>query len=239
MNKKKRMFALWLVLAAVICLLCWWTARRNAQSVPSALTVQNCTVVIDPGHGGMDGGATAADGTVEKEINLQIAQKLCDLLQCAGVPVRMTRTTDASIHDPQATTIRQQKVSDIHNRLKIMQQDDPSVFVSIHQNHYSAEKYHGTQVFYSGNDPCSALLAGAIQTAVKEKLQPENMRQIKQSGTEIYLLYHAVRPAVMVECGFLSNTQEAQNLKDSGYQFRIALCIYAGILDFFENAEEV
>ena len=111
--------------------------------------------------------------------------------------------------------------------------------MSFHHNHYTQSKYSGSQVFYSGNDPESRRLASCIQSAIVAQLQPENTRQIKKSGTEIYLLFHAVRPAVMVECGFLSNPQETAQLKNETYQTAMALSIYNGILDFFENAEEV
>lgn len=237
--KKSFVFA-WIMLFLLICLLFWWTAHRNAQAIRTDGEASSARViVIDPGHGGVDGGAAAADGTLEKDINLAIAYKLNDLFRCAGIRTVMTRTGDDSIHDPDAVSIRQKKVSDIHNRLEIMRQTQDALFISIHQNHFEQSKYNGTQVFFSGNDPRSRALASCIQSAVTTRLQPENTRQIKQSGTEIYLLYHAVRPAVMVECGFLSNVQEVSRLKDTNYQTAMAMCIYAGVLDFFENAEEV
>lgn len=215
-------------------------AYVNARSLETAANVPKIeTVVIDAGHGGFDGGTVAADGTLEKEINLSIANRLCALLHCAGVQTVMTRTGDDSIHDPSCTSVRQQKISDIRNRLQIMTQTENSIFVSIHQNHFTQSRYHGTQVFYSGNDARSRILAQCIQSSVVSSLQPENSRQIKQSGTEIYLLYHAVRPAVMVECGFLSNPPETERLKEPQYQTQMAVAVMQGILNFMQSTEEV
>ncbi|MBQ7542715.1 MAG: N-acetylmuramoyl-L-alanine amidase [Clostridia bacterium] len=234
---------LWVISAALFLLFAAsgiYAAYENARSVQASVAGETPkVVVIDAGHGGMDGGAVSVDGTCEKEINLALAQRLQSLLQCAGVETVMTRTTDDSIHDPQYTTVRKQKISDIHNRLKIMEETDDSVFVSIHQNFFTSARYYGTQTFYSDTDPRSRTLAQCIQDAVVSSVQPENKRAIKKSGTEIYLLYHAVRPAVMVECGFLSNPQEAALLKTPKYQTKMALAIMKGIFDFWEKVEGV
>lgn len=197
------------------------------------------TVIIDAGHGGPDGGTSSADGTVEKEINLQIATKLNEILQSMGIKTIMTRTEDISIHDESAKTIRQKKVSDIKNRLQIINETEDSVFVSIHQNHYSNSKYTGSQVFYSKNHPLSQTLANSIRLPIISYLQLENTREIKQSGSNIYLLYHAQRPAVMVECGFMSNDAETQKLKNEEYQRKLAFLIAVGIADYFSNTEEI
>lgn len=195
-------------------------------------------VVVDAGHGGKDGGASAADGTQEQFINLDIALKLSDILTKNGYKVVMTRTDNNSIHDESADTIREQKVSDIHNRLKIIEANPDCIFVSIHQNHYTQSKYSGTQVFYSDNNPDSSILAQYIQSAVVSAIQPENKRQIKASGDSIYLLYHAKVPAVMVECGFLSNVQETEKLKDDNYRQQLAQAIADGINQYFSRQQE-
>ena len=197
------------------------------------------TVIIDAGHGGPDGGTSSQDGTLEKDINLMIAHKLNDFLISMGVETVMIRTDDVSVHDDDAETIREKKVSDIKNRLSVLNNTDNSVFVSIHQNHFSQEKYSGTQVFYSKNNPDSRVLADSIRHSVITGLQPENSREIKQSGQEIYLLYHAENPAVMVECGFLSNIEETEKLKDERYQRKLALFIALGIFDFINKTEAV
>lgn len=196
------------------------------------------TVVIDAGHGGLDAGASAADGTLEKDLNLQIALKLNETLEAMGVKTVMVRTSDVSIHDPSAKTIRQKKTSDIRNRLALIENTDSAIFVSVHQNHFSDPKYYGAQVFYSKNNPLSRVLADCVRAPLITYLQPENTRECKKSGTEIYLLYHTRVPAVMVECGFLSNVAEAARLKDEGYQRKLAFCVAVGIEDFFKASEE-
>ena len=197
------------------------------------------TIVIDAGHGGVDSGTSAADGTPEKEINLQIAHKLNDVLRSFGVETVMIRTEDISIHDESAKTIRQKKVSDIKNRLSIINNTDNAIYVSIHQNHYLDSKYTGTQVFYSKNNPDSEVFAKKIRASVVSILQKDNTREIKQSGKEIYLLNNAQVPAVMVECGFMSNEKETELLKNSDYQQKLAFVIALGICDYINSSEDV
>lgn len=208
------------------------------QPVPvSAGKHSFATVVIDAGHGGFDGGASAADGTLEKTLNLQIALRLQAFLDAFGLQTVMTRTTDTGTNDPSAATIREKKRSDLKNRLALLQEEDHRILVSIHQNHYSQSKYNGTQVFYSGNHPGSAALAECIRAGVAASLQPQNRREIKQSGSEIYLLHQAQAPAVMVECGFLSNAAETEKLKTETYQTQLAFVIALGILEYLQAEE--
>lgn len=197
------------------------------------------TVIIDAGHGGVDGGTSANDGTLEKDLNLQIAMKLNSILNAMGVETVLIRDSDISIHDESAKTIRQKKISDLNNRLNIINNTDDPLFVSIHQNHFGESKYNGTQVFYSKNNPHSHLLAEKIRMSVITYLQKDNTREIKQSGSEIYLLNNAQPPSVMVECGFLSNSEEVTNLKNNNYQQKLAFLIAIGIIDFFNDTEEL
>lgn len=197
------------------------------------------TVIIDAGHGGVDGGTSADDGILEKDLNLQIALKLNDILNSMGINTILTRDSDVSIHDAAAETIRQKKISDLKNRLKIINNTEDSVFVSIHQNHFGESKYKGTQVFYSKNNPLSRTLAEKIRMPVISYLQTDNTREIKQSGTDIYLLSNAQSPSVMVECGFLSNVEETENLKNESYQRKLAFMIAIGIIDYFHATEDV
>lgn len=199
--------------------------------------LQNKTIIIDAGHGGFDGGTSASDGTVEKDINLQIALKINDILNSMGIKTVMTRNDDTALNDPQLSTIRQKKVSDIKNRLNLIEQTEEPVFVSIHQNHFTQEKYSGAQVFYSKNNPQSLSLAESIRFQLITVLQPDNTREIKQSGSEIYLLHHTKAPAVMVECGFLSNYNESQLLKNEEYQRKLAFTVAVGIVDFLNQTE--
>lgn len=193
------------------------------------------TIVLDAGHGGIDGGAVAADGTSEKDINLAITLKTEAILKAFGVPTVMVRTDDRSVHDPDAKTTRQIKVSDIHNRMQLFEETPNSILVSIHQNHYSSASVKGTQVFYSKNTQSSADLAEQIQSAVRSQLQPWNDRQTKPSGSSIYLLYQAKATAVLVECGFISNPEENRLLHDDNYQSQMAFCIAQGILQYVSS----
>ena len=191
-------------------------------------------IIIDAGHGGFDGGATTKDGIVEKDINLNIALYLKDYLTFFGFDVLMTREIDESTEDEGLTSIRSKKTSDLHNRMNIMSETDNAIFVSIHQNSYPVSKYSGAQVFYSKNFSSeSSDLAQKIQENIVYYLQPENTRQIKPCGTSVYLIYNAVKPAVLVECGFLSNYEEAELLNSGDYQKKMANSIAIGILEFY------
>ncbi len=200
--------------------------------VPSLRTSESTNgllpILIDAGHGGEDGGAVATDGTMEKHVNLQIALMVRDVLRIMGYPVNMTRETDISIHDASCHTIREKKVSDMHNRLTLYQQ--ASLVIAIHQNHYSSSQYSGAQVFYSGNHPASLELASGVDEALSAGQLFEKRREIKKASDGLFLMHHASRPAILVECGFLSNPVELTKLKTASYQQQLALCIAAGAL---------
>lgn len=201
----------------------------------SKSTNNGLTVIVDAGHGGEDGGAVAPDGTVEKDLNLDIALKLEKVLKFYGFNVIMTRTQDKMTCDENLKTQRSKKVSDIHNRFKIIEENDDAVFVSIHQNNFYDSTQNGTQVFYSKNNLKSKALADYIQQVVVTNLQPQNKRMTKKSGTEIYLLYHSQIPSVLVECGFLSNYNDLNLLKDEDYRMRMAILVADGILKYSLN----
>ena len=205
-------------------------------SSENKLNNKNLTVIVDAGHGGFDGGASTEDGVTEKGINLNIALYLKEYLNFFGFNVVMTRETDTSTESEGLTTIRSKKSSDLHNRMSLMEETDNAIFVSIHQNHFSSPKYKGAQVFYSPEfSEQSSLLAENIQESIVYYLQKDNTRQIKPCGTSVYLIYKAIKPAVLVECGFLSNTEDAENLQNEIYQKKIALCIAIGILNYCEG----
>ena len=149
-----------------------------------------------------------------------------------GYSVVYTRSDDSLHYGSDAVRQRQKKVSDIHYRMNIMKAYPQALFLSIHQNHFSQSKYYGAQVFYSKNNDLSKTVAESIQTNLRQLLQPENDRQIKPSGTDVYLLYKAVSPAVMVECGFLSNPGEALRLSEEEYQKKLILAIAAGLEEY-------
>jgi N-acetylmuramoyl-L-alanine amidase len=189
--------------------------------------------VIDPGHGGADGGA-AANGLIEEDVNLAIGITLRDMFAMNGFEVLMTRETDISIHDPGITGNRKQKTSDLKNRLKLAEARPDTIFISIHQNKFTSAKSRGTQVFYGGKNPLSERLAKLMQADFAEMLQPENKRECKKAGKNLFLMYEANCPAVLVECGFLSNAQDAALLADPEYQNKIAFTVICSVLRFLE-----
>ncbi len=216
-----------LILGVVLVAGAAWSIG-NQQMVQGS--IEQPFILLDPGHGGADGGAQAADGTLEKDINLAISLRLRDLLTVCGYTVRMTRSTDISIHDADVTSLRQQKVSDMNNRLKLYER--AQVAIGIHQNHFSQSQYSGTQLFYSPNRPESQDLALSIQEQVVDLLQPGNRRQCKQASSDIFLLSKAKVPCVFVECGFLSNPTERDLLKQEEYQQQMAFAILCGIIQY-------
>ena len=189
-------------------------------------------IIVDAGHGGEDGGTQSSAGVLEKDLNLDISAKLGTLLKLMGYSVVYTRTEDKLQYGADAKVQRQKKVSDIHYRMKYIEMYPEALFMSIHQNYYDQSRYFGAQVFYSKNNPESKVIAEKIQASIRGNLQPDNERQVKSTGTDIYLLYHAQSPAVMVECGFLSNTEEAMLLNDKEYQKKLCLAIVAGIEEY-------
>lgn len=191
-------------------------------------------ILLDAGHGGEDGGA-GENGVQEKDVNLAVALQLREFLEMSGFRVVMTRETDVSIHDDSASTIREKKVSDLHNRLKLIEQYPGCTFISIHQNQFEQSQYHGAQMFYSKNDERSKLLAEKLQQSFVSLLQPDNEREVKAATKDIYLLWNAQVPAVIVECGFLSNPEEAAKLKEPGYQKDLAFTIYTGFLRYWQE----
>lgn len=224
------------IAALILCclaflMLSYITCNRLGKMAFAAAGANSRTIVIDAGHGGEDGGATGKSKRPEKDINLAIAKDLQQLLLASGYQVVMTRTTDTAISD-NLNTIHERKVSDIHNRMKIIESQDNCIFVSIHQNLFEQSQYHGTQVFYSKNTEASKELAETIKSRVVSLLQNDNTRVTKPATSSIYLLWHAKVPAVLVECGFLSNEEEAVKLNQEGYQQQMAFAIYCGLLDY-------
>ena len=195
------------------------------------------TVVLDAGHGGEDGGAVGQDGITEKNINLEISKKIRDMLETSGYHVIMTREEDTVIYDDNAETLRQKKRSDLKNRLEMVKSNtgEDSIFVSIHQNKFTDEKYSGAQIFYSKNNAKSQELATNIKDSIVGLIQPNNTREIKPADKNIYLLHNSTGPSVIVECGFLSNAEEAKKLNTKEYQQQLAFSIYCGITHYFMN----
>lgn len=187
-------------------------------------------VVIDAGHGGPDGGAVAGDGTTEAQINLAVALRLEEMLQLAGVETVMVRREDVSVHDEGCETLREKKVSDIHNRAALINATPGAVLLSIHQNSLpQVPSVHGAQAFYNTVDGAAAM-AATIQESLNTAINPGNEKQEKAIDSSVYLMKNIQAPGVLVECGFLSNPQETAQLKDGTYQTRMAVTIAAGYL---------
>jgi N-acetylmuramoyl-L-alanine amidase len=194
------------------------------------------TVIIDPGHGGEDGGAVSCTGVAEKEINLQISLRLNSMLRLLGYQTKMVRQTDQAIHT-EGSTIAARKASDLRNRAALVNDTDNSVLVSIHQNKFPVAKYSGAQVFYalsSGSDKFAKL----VQDQLREALDTKNNRQIK-AGKDLYLLENIQQPGIMVECGFLSNPEEETLLRNERYQKKLACVLAASISQYLTEMENM
>ena len=226
-----------LLICAVTFFISTCSAYNSLSTIASAEGKNNVTVVIDSGHGGEDGGAVASDGTVEKDLNLSIAMKLKKLLVQNGINVITTRESDKAIYDEGCNSLKEKKISDM-NRLSIFNDSPNNVIISIHQNKFEQSKYSGTQIFYSTNNGDSSVLAECIRKSVTVKLQTDNTRECKPAGKNIYLLYNALNPAVIVECGFISNENELSLLKDDTYQSKMALLIYSGFMQYCSNNKQ-
>ena len=233
---KKSIIAIITAFLIILSAMLYLTFMANFSAAEaSSMPITQKTVIVDAGHGGDDGGAIGIDGTVEKDINLDIALKLEKILKFYGFNVIMTRTQDVMTCDDGLDSLRKRKISDIHNRFELMRKNPDAIFISVHQNKFEDFSQHGTQVFYSGNDERSKELAEAIQTSVTLTLQRKNDRVVKKSGSGIYLLYHAKIPAVLVECGFISNSDEVKKLKDESYRMKLAILIADGLLKYLSN----
>ena len=235
---KKKYFYLFSVLCVAVLMIIAAASNEVIAVMGSKPAPFAPVLIIDAGHGGMDGGAVGVDKALEKDINLSIAKKLSSMAKAYGFEVLMTREEDVSIHDDGVTGIRNQKVSDIHNRLKLSQENPGAIFISIHQNKFTQQRYWGTQVFYSRQNPESKAIAEIIKDNVRESLQPENSRETKPAQKDLYILYNSTNPAVMIECGFLSNPQECERLQDEKYQQGLAFVILSSIIEYCQVLQD-
>jgi len=192
-------------------------------------------VIIDAGHGGEDGGAVGKNGVFEKELNLLIASDLRDMLRANGINVIMTREEDVMLYDKNADYKGRKKMLDLAARLKIAESYEDCIFVSIHMNSFPQEKYSGLQVYYSGNSPNSLTLADKIQLSVREHLQKDNSRKTKKASGNIFLLDRIQSPAVLIECGFLSNPEECCMLCSEEYRRKLTMSIFCGINEYISE----
>lgn len=231
--KKQGFWPLFCLLTAVFML-----TLAHAGSKAVAVIAQNIPperdqcIVIDAGHGGEDGGATSCSGLLESTYNLDIALRLNDLLQLLGYETKMTRKEDVSIYT-KGESLSQKKMSDLRERIRITEQTDNAILISIHQNTFPDSQYHGAQVFYASSDG-SLELAKQIQSAFVKELNPGSRRACKK-GEGIYLMEHISRPGVLIECGFLSNPQEEALLRTREYQQKLCCIIASSIGGYLSN----
>lgn len=230
MNRKKILSAALVALGLFLFVFLMLRSAKNITLQTSAVSAKRLPdILIDPGHGGEDGGAVSGE-VLEKEINLDISYDTADLLTLLGFDVTMTRTTDDALTS-EGEDVKKRKYNDMKMRLDLYNSSENNVIISIHQNKFSSAASNGTQVFYSPNHELSGQLAQCIQFSVKKLLQPQNERECKAAGSEIFLLKNSQNPAVLVECGFISNREERERLLDSEYQKQMALSVATGLID--------
>jgi len=231
-NKFLYIFLIAVMCAAIMLTSIIKTEVEDSKSISASISEDKITLIIDPGHGGIDGGAVGINGTVEKNVNLDISRKCSDLMDLIGIETIMTRYDDRSLHDDETASIAKKKVSDIKNRVKLINNTANSLLLSIHMNSYPDSKYSGAQVFYSVNNSDSEILAKRIQSSLRDGLSCENKREAKPSDGGIYILKNVNCPAVIVECGFLSNFEEEALLNDDNYKKKTAASICSGVAEY-------
>ena len=228
-------FLLLVFLAAGACTF-FLSSLPVSGTMASAGATSVC-VILDPGHGGEDGGAVGVNGVLEKDLNLTVALGLAALLREAGVEVILTRTDDRLLYGEAGNIKGHRKENDLKNRLEIAKGRPDALFVSIHMNTFSVAKYSGLQVYYAETEG-SRDLAERIQSAARTRLQPDNHRKVHAASSSIYLLRNAVGRAVLVECGFLSNPEECARLSEKDYQSELCFSIFCGMMEYINATEE-
>lgn len=201
------------------------------KSVPSFNPGDRYTIVLDAGHGSPDGGAVGPGGTLEKDINLAVVLKLQEILENRGASVVLTRTGDSAIYDNDADTIHEKKVSDMNNRLNIINGSNADMFISIHMNAFSDKKSNGLHVFYSRNHPEAEPIAEAIQQRISE-LTGAATHAVKTASGTLFLMKNPIPPALLIECGFITNAEEEKLLASEEYQAKIAYAIADALDDY-------
>ena len=239
MKKRPFLYTLGFAIIAIIACLAiifigFFVGKRDDDLSPVIDNeVSKITFVIDAGHGGEDAGAVAYDGTLEKDLNLKISTILAGLLELNGCSVKMTREKDTLLYDLYGDLqdyTGKKKVYDLKNRLRLASELEPSIYIGIHMNNFSMSKYSGLQVYYSQNNMQSKDIASFIRESNKLYLQPNNTRSIKKADSSIYILDKATIPAVLVECGFLSNHEELSLLKSDSYQRKLSIMLFSSCI---------
>lgn len=221
-------FALFFAFASVFI-----TVKNEIAKTAATPPLTGKRIVVDAGHGGIDGGAVSKKGIPEKDINLKIAFYLKNYLEKNGAKVIMTRTKDQSLYTNEKGSIKSKKRSDLTKRKNIANNADADILISIHLNYFEQSKYKGAQVFYEGLHKESVDLAQKIQNELKNGLDNSNNRQVAQIDSSKIMYQNLNLPAVIAECGFLSNPDEAEKLCTREYQEKVALCISLGVIKYF------
>lgn len=230
---KKRILFFAIIISLIIFITLY--GAKDVKIIPTmAVPVTNKVIVIDAGHGKPDSGAENENGVSEEAINLKIALKLQKYLESSGATVLLTRSDENGIYEIDSKTISQKKVSDIKKRVKIANESSADIYVSIHLNKIPQGQYWGWQTFYNSGNEKSKLLADSIQKNLNETISKDNKREIKKLDN-IYMMKNVEIPIALVECGFLSNEQEASKLQQDDYQSKLAWGIYDGIMDYFNK----
>lgn len=228
----KKWLPVYMTVILSILTVAWLGSRAVTVFVESTPVAGKHCIIIDAGHGGEDGGATSCTGRLESGYNLEIALRLENLLHLLGYDTKMTRTTDVSIYT-KGETIAQKKVSDLKERVRIVNDTPNALLLSIHQNYFSDGRYSGAQVFYA-NTEGSQLLADRLQAGFSGALDPDNHRKAKKAEG-IYLMERIQRPGILIECGFLSNAQEEAKLREAEYQKRFCSVLVTTVAEFLSN----
>lgn len=207
-------------------------SQKRAAETASAVTSLP-VVIIDPGHGGEDGGCSEGDA-VEKDLNLALSRNIYDLCEIMGLPAKMTRTEDTLLYDMYGDLTDykgKKKTYDLRNRVRFTNEENGGIYLGIHMNKFPQSEYKGLQVYYSPNNSESKAVADRIQTYTKAYLQPDNNRQTKKSGDSIFILSKLTVPSVLVECGFLSNPEDVSNLSDAEYRKALSMNIFSAVAE--------
>jgi len=210
----------------------------DEKTIPTDALPEVPVIVLDAGHGGEDGGASGIDGTLEKTLNLQIADTMAQVAKLLGYPVLLTRTDDTLLYDRYGDLsdyTGKKKTYDLRNRLRVTEESGCTVFCSIHMNKFPQSQCSGLQVYYSPHHPNSQKYAALLQSYDRTFLAPDNTREIKKATSDIYLLHRMELPAILVECGFLSNPEECASLQNPSYQLQLSAVLVAALVEGIEN----
>lgn len=227
-----RVAGVYILIFGIFVAVAYWTNLATTTIVQMIPIERNHTIVIDPGHGGVDGGATSCTGVLESKFNLDISLRLRDLFHLLGYRTKMIRTEDVSVYKS-GETIAAKKVSDLRTRVQIINETEDAILVSIHQNTFSDSRYSGPQVFY-GPEGEGEVLAKLLQKTLTDALAPGSNRMAKKADG-IYLMQHINCTGALVECGFLSNPEEEGKLRNSRYQCSLSCVIASAVANFLDG----